>query len=88
MDFGKIQDELKKRHCLSFNWHYKYEPKIDANAEFIFSSYSFEAVLNEVLKKPESHQQYLVNRWYNYWCDKALREIFLQHPACRYSKRA
>jgi hypothetical protein len=80
MDFEKIQVELRKRHCLHFNWHYKYDPSIDAKADFIFSNYNFEDVFDKILKQSESQHQYLLNRWYNYWCDKALTEIFLLHP--------
>jgi hypothetical protein len=79
MDLAKLQNELKKRWFLPFNWHYKFDPKLDYEADFIFSTQNFDKILTEVERLSENKHQYVLNRWYNFWCERAVIQIFSQH---------
>lgn len=79
MDLAKLENELKKRWCLPLTWRYQNNSRLDSDANFIFSTSSFDKLVGKTDNLPENIRHYLINRWYNFWSDRALFQIFTRH---------
>ena len=79
--------ELKKRFAYPYDWGQRQSDEWDAQTDFVYHIFSFEALLKEIEGRfsTEQHykemQSYAMNRWYNFWSAKAVEQIFASHPA-------
>ena len=82
----EIETELKKRLSYPYKWGQKQNDSFDKQTNFIYHTFSFEDLLQEIDKrfKPdkeyESYFNYTLNRWYNFWSAQAVENIFCSLP--------
>ncbi len=82
MDLIGLEKELQKRWVLPYNFNFKFDFNLEAKINFVYTVSDFDEVLRQIGPLPESLKQYAVNRWYNYWSNKGLNQIFSEHPDC------
>ena len=86
MTLEEIESELKKRTKYKYKWGRKQNNEFDKLTEFIYSTKSFDDVIEEVKRRFANREDikeigdYAVNRWYNFWSAEALESIFKNHP--------
>lgn len=83
-----LENELKKRTVLPGTWHYKINPQYEENLQFIYQTYNFDTVVRNIRQFPAGQQQYALNRWYNYWSNLGMMQIFAEHPRASQSPAA
>jgi len=86
MNISKIEEELKKRLALPYNWGVKQSNLYDEATNFIYHIDSFDPLIEEIEKqfkgkpKYETLKNYALNRWFNFWSAKAVEQIFCSLP--------
>ncbi len=88
MDIERVENELKKRLLFPYKWGRKQNNDWDNKTNFIYSTFSFSALLkkNEWLNK--NLQEYALNRWYNFWSAMAVEFLFASHLKVKPNKNA
>lgn len=80
MDLEQLELQLKKRWLFPHTWNYKFSTDLEQDISFIYSISTFDDIIREMARLPEEIQQYALNRWYNFWSQKAVYQIFAEHP--------
>ncbi len=79
MDLLRVEKELKKRWIFPYKWGRKQNDTWDKNTNFIYKTYTFEALEKQLANSEQDLKDYAMNRWYNYWSAKAVEAIFANH---------
>jgi hypothetical protein len=79
MDLLRVETELKKRLVYPYKWGRKQSDDWDAKTSFIYSTYTFEKLLEKTTSFDETVRDYALNRWYNFWSAEAVENIFSLH---------
>ena len=79
MDLLRVETELKKRLVYPYKWGRKQSDDWDAKTSFIYTTYSFEKVLEKTVSLDEKVRDYALNRWYNFWSAEAVENLFSLH---------
>ena len=83
------EQELKKRLAHPHEWGQHQSDEWDAQTDFVYHIFSFDALLIEIEARFKSESfykemlSYGMNRWYNFWSAKAVEEIFCSHPGVK-----
>ncbi len=82
----EIETELKKRLAYPYKWGQKQNDHFDKQTNFIYHTFKFDELLNELDKRFKSDKDYdlyfnySLNRWYNFWSAQAVENIFCSLP--------
>lgn len=82
----EIETELKKRLSYPYKWGQKQNDRFDKQTNFIYHTFKFDELLNEIDKRFKSEKEYnlyfnySLNRWYNFWSAHAVENIFCSLP--------
>jgi hypothetical protein len=82
----QIETELKKRLSYPYKWGRKQNDLFDKRTNFIYNTFSFEDILKGIDQRFksgnefDSHLNYAINRWYNFWSAQAVENIFCSLP--------
>jgi hypothetical protein len=82
----EIESELKKRLVHPYKWGQKQNDNFDKQTNFIYHTFSFKDLLEEIDKRFKSEKDfelyfnYTINRWYNFWSAHAVENIFCSLP--------
>lgn len=82
----EIEIELKKRLFYPYKWGQKQNDNFDKQTNFIYHTFLFEELFNEIESRFKSEKEYdlyfnySVNRWYNFWSAQAVEDIFCSLP--------
>ncbi|TRX23233.1 hypothetical protein FNW25_13755 [Flavobacterium franklandianum] len=79
MDLLRVETELKKRLIYPYKWGRKQSDDWDAKTSFIYSTYTFEKLLEKIASLDEEVRNYALNRWYNFWSAEAVENLFSLH---------
>lgn len=79
MDLLRVENELKKRLVYPYKWGRKQSDDWDAKTSFIYTTYSFEKLLEKTTSFDETVRDYALNRWYNFWSAEAVENLFSLH---------
>jgi septum formation topological specificity factor MinE len=79
MDLLRVETELKKRLAYPYKWGRKQSDDWDAKTSFIYTTYSFEKLLEKTASFDEKVRNYALNRWYNFWSAEAVENLFSLH---------
>lgn len=79
MDLLRVETELKKRLAYPYKWGRKQSDDWDAKTSFIYTTYSFEKLLEKTTSFDEKVRDYALNRWYNFWSAEAVENLFSLH---------
>ena len=79
MDLVRVETELKKRLIHPYKWGRKQSDDWDAKTSFIYTTYSFEKLLEKTTSFDEEVRNYALNRWYNFWSAEAVENLFSLH---------
>ena len=79
MDLLRVETELKKRLARPYKWGRKQSDDWDAKTSFIYTTYSFEKLLEKTTSFDEKVRDYALNRWYNFWSAEAVENLFSLH---------
>jgi septum formation topological specificity factor MinE len=79
MDLLRVETELKKRLAFPYKWGRKQSDDWDAKTSFIYSTYTFEKLLEKTASFDETVRDYALNRWYNFWSAEAVENLFSLH---------
>lgn len=79
MDLSRVETELKKRLAYPYKWGRKQSDDWDAKTSFIYTTYSFEKLLEKTAYFDETVRDYALNRWYNFWSAEAVENLFSLH---------
>ena len=79
MDLLRVETELKKRLACPYNWGRKQSDEWDAKTSFIYTTYSFEKLIEKTNSFDENVRDYALNRWYNFWSAEAVENLFSLH---------
>ena len=79
MDLLRVETELKKRLHHPYKWGRKQSDDWDAKTSFIYTTYSFEKLLDKTTSFDEKVRDYALNRWYNFWSAEAVENLFSLH---------
>ena len=79
MDLLRVETELKKRLVYPYKWGRKQSDDWDAKTSFIYTTYSFEKLLEKTTSFDETVRDYALNRWYNFWSAEAVENLFSLH---------
>jgi hypothetical protein len=79
MDLLRVETELKKRLIYPYKWGRKQSDDWDAKTSFIYTTYSFEKLLEKTASFDETVRDYALNRWYNFWSAEAVENLFSLH---------
>ena len=79
MDLLRVENELKKRLAYPYKWGRKQSDDWDAKTSFIYTTYSFEKLLEKTTSFDEEVRNYALNRWYNFWSAEAVENLFSLH---------
>jgi hypothetical protein len=83
---NKIESELKKRLVYPYKWGQKQNDNFDKQTNFIYHTFLFEDLLEEIDNRFKSETDfdiyfnYTINRWYNFWSAQAVENIFCSLP--------
>lgn len=80
IDLTLLEEELRKRIALPEVWHYKYIPQYEEQIAFVYDSYKFDQIQSKLNRLPREVKRYGLNRWYNFWSNQAILQIFALHP--------
>lgn len=84
-----MENELKKRWVYPYRWRRVQNDLFDGATQFIYSTKTFEELLNRIKSKFEGHPQYddffnyALNRWYNFHSAKAVEAFFCEMPTVK-----
>jgi septum formation topological specificity factor MinE len=79
MDLLRVETELKKRLAFPYKWGRKQSDDWDAKTSFIYTTNSFEKLLEKTASFDETVRDYALNRWYNFWSAEAVENLFSLH---------
>ena len=79
MDLQRVERELKKRLLYQYRWGRKQSDSWDSDTNFIYQTYSFNALLKKIKPLSQELKDYALNRWYNFWSAMAVEYIFASH---------
>ncbi len=79
MDLLRVETELKKRLAHPYKWGRKQSDDWDAKTSFIYTTYSFDKLLEKTASFDEKVRDYALNRWYNFWSAEAVENLFSLH---------
>jgi septum formation topological specificity factor MinE len=79
MDLLRVETELKKRLAHHYKWGRKQSDDWDAKTSFIYTTYTFEKLLEKTSSFDEEVRNYALNRWYNFWSAEAVENLFSLH---------
>jgi len=79
MDLQRLENELKKRLPYPYRWGRKQTNDWDKLTNFIYKTYSFEALLKKTQHFNQNIKDYTFNRWFNFWSAMAVEYIFAIH---------
>ncbi|MDP3314276.1 hypothetical protein [Lutibacter sp.] len=85
MDYLLLENELKNRHSIPYNWGVKQQNKLDSLTNFIYKTPELSDVLNIINLQFSKHpkfdilRNYSLNRWYNFWSAKGIETYFSEH---------
>lgn len=83
---NEIESELKKRLEYPYKWGQKQNNNFDKQTNFIYHTFLFEDLLQEIDNRFRSEKDfdlyfnYTINRWYNFWSAHAVENIFCSLP--------
>ncbi len=86
MDLLRVERELKKRWSHPYRWGRKQSNLWDSDTNFIYTTYSFESLLQKTQGFDETLRDYALNRWYNFWSAMAVEDIFVSHKNVKANK--
>lgn len=85
MDLNLLEKELKKRLIYPYRWGRKQSDSWDRETNFIYSTNSFQGLLEKTRSLDHKIHDYALNRWYNYWSAMGAEYLFSTHPqVCPY----
>lgn len=82
MDYLLLENELKNRHSIPYNWGVKQQNKLDSLTNFVYKTPALSDVLNIINLQFSKHpkfdilRNYSLNRWYNFWSTKGIETYF------------
>jgi len=82
----EIETELKKRLIYPYHWGCKQNNYYDELTNFIYCTFNFDLLLEEIERRFSGNQvyenlfNYSLNRWYNFWSAQAVEKIFCSMP--------
>jgi hypothetical protein len=79
MDFIRLETQLKERLNFQYFWGRKQSNEWDAKTNFIYSTYTFEKLIEVTSHFTEDEKNYSFNRWYNFWSAMAVEKMFSLH---------
>ena len=79
MDLPRVERELKKRTACPYRWGRKQSNMWDKETNFIYTTYSCDALLRKTHALDPALRDYALNRWYNFWSAMAVEDIFTAH---------
>ena len=79
MDLERVEIELKKRLNYPYRWGQKQSNDWDAKTSFIYTTETFENLIEKIAPFDEKTGDYALNRWYNFWSAKAVEHLFSLH---------
>ena len=80
MDLARVEKELKNRLSYPYIWGRKQSNDWDRQTNFIYSTYSMNALIRKSFHLSQELRNYAFNRWYNYWSAMAIEYIFTSYP--------
>jgi len=86
MDLQRVENELKKRLVYPYKWGRKQSNSWDTDTNFIYKTYSLEALLKKTELFSQELRDYALNRWYNYWSAMAAEDVFGSHKGVQPNK--
>ena len=84
MDYQLFEKELKKRLDSPYVWGRKQTDDFDNQTNFIYKTFLFKDLLNEIESNFSNNSQffelknYALNRWFNFWSANAVETIFCE----------
>jgi len=84
MDYKRLEKELNYRTKLKYVWGRKQTDEFDKLTNFIYKTYSFNALLEKIEihfkeeTKKEDLKNYALNRWFNFWSARGVETIFCE----------
>lgn len=88
MDLLRVENELKKRLVYPYRWGRKQSNSWDSDTNFIYKTYSFEALLDRTKSFTSDLRDYAMNRWYNFWSAMAVEDVFSSHQKVQANKNS
>lgn len=79
MDFIRLESQLKERLHFPYFWGRKQSNDWDAKTNFIYSTFTFEKLIEVTSNFTEDEKNYSFNRWYNFWSAMAVEKMFSLH---------
>jgi hypothetical protein len=79
MDFIRLETQLKERLDCPYYWGRKQSNDWDAKTNFIYTTYTFEKLIEVTSNFTEDEKNYSLNRWYNFWSAMAVEKMFSLH---------
>lgn len=79
MDFIRLETQLKERLNFPYSWGRKQSNEWDAKTNFIYTTYTFEKLIEITAPFTIEEKNYAFNRWYNFWSAKAVEKLFSLH---------
>lgn len=79
MDLKQVETELKKRLVHPYKWGRKQSDDWDAKTSFIYSTPTFDKLLEKTATFDKEVRDYALNRWFNFWSAEAVEKLFSLH---------
>lgn len=79
MDLKQVETELKKRLVHPYKWGRKQSDDWDAKTSFIYSTPTFDKLLEKTVTFDKEVRDYALNRWFNFWSAEAVEKLFSLH---------
>ena len=79
MDFIRLEAQLKERLNFPYFWGRKQSNEWDAKTNFIYTTYTFEKLIETTSHFTSDEKNYSFNRWYNFWSAMAVEKLFSLH---------
>lgn len=86
MDLLRVETELKKRLIYPYKWGRKQSDDWDAKTSFIYSTYTFDKLIEKTTALEQDIRDYALNRWYNFWSAEAVENLFSLHEKVTINK--
>lgn len=78
MNWQSIEIQLKKVTHLP-SWGRKQNDEWDKRSSYIYSTNSFDKLLEIIVKENQEFKNYVINRWFNFWSAKGVEMLFSEH---------
>lgn len=79
MDLQRLENALKERWGYPYQWGRKQSNDWDRQTNFIYQTYSVNALLRKSTGFSDALTHYALNRWYNFWSAQGVEAIFCMH---------